>query len=249
MSTCHSHIIRGFRPSLLVFAVIVIGGLQSVAAWAQPAGGLHRRPQSTIPPPPGLWHKSLAGGQFGPWFTSDIGKDITDQDYHLSASSTAFHLELFYQTPLVSNLYLDLNFGSVSRGDLRIVDQTGSVSISSTGDATLYPIGAGLQWIPFAKSINSKFQPLVRAGGSLIVGTERLQSLYQDHFGYLVGVTSESRIGTGFYAGAGALFVLGRQFALRGETKYQYAKFNKELFGVKDYSGVQVLFGAAYLYH
>ena len=149
--------------------------------------------------------------------------------------------------PLMSTLYLDLNFGSVSRGDIRISRQFPGAVESSIGDATLYPIGVGLQWLPLAKSVETKFQPLVRAGGSLIIGTERLERVIQDQIGYVVGVTSESRVDVGFYAGAGALLVLGRQFALRGETKYQHAKFSKELFGVRDYSGIQVLFGAAYL--
>lgn len=191
----------------------------------------------------------MAGGQLGPWFTSDLGKDITEPGYRLSASNTAFHLEVFYQTPLVSSLYLDLNFGSVSRGDLRVIEQSGGVDYALGGDATLYPLGAGLQWLPLAKSVNSKFQPLIRAGGSLILGTERRDRIYQSRFGDVVGLDSKSRFGTGFYVGGGTLIVLGRQFALRAETKYQHAKFSKEVFGVKDYSGVQVLFGAAYLYH
>jgi len=247
MPSSRLHLRRRIRLVPLVGAVVVIALLQVATAMAQP-GGHDQRRRLSPPPAPGLWHKSIAGGQLGPWFTSDLGKDITEPGYHLSASNTAFHLELFYQTPLVSSLYLDLNFGSVSRGDIRIVEQVGSADYTASGDATLYPLGAGIQWIPFARNINGKFQPFVRAGGSLILGTERLQAIYQDRFGYLVGISSESRFGTGFYSGGGAMIVLGRQFALRGETKYQYAKFSKELFGVKDYSGVQVLFGAAYLY-
>ena len=236
------------RTGLLVCTIIAILGLQSVTALAQPRGPNRRAPLKP-PPPPGLWHKSLVGCQLGPWFTDDLDKDITDEGYHLSASSTAFHLELFYQLPLLSTLYLDLNFGSVSRADIRIIYDVPGYGASSIGDATLYPIGVGMQWIPFAKSVESKFQPLVRAGGSLLIGTERLETVIQDQFGYLIGVSSESRVDVGFYAGAGALLVLGRQFALRGETKYQHAKFSKELFGVRDYSGIQVLFGAAYLIH
>lgn len=248
MPTSRLHLRLRVRVALWAVGVVLLVALESVTAAAQPSGrDLRRRPTPTLTP--GIWHKSLAGGQLGPWFTSDLGKDINAPGYRLSASGTAFHLELFYQTPLVSNLYLDLNFGSVSRGDIRIALQDQNEELTSTGDATLYPFGVGLQWFPMAKSINQKIQPLIRAGGSLILGTERLQSIYQNQFGYLVGVSSESRFGTGLYAGAGTLIVLGRQFALRAETKYQYAKFSKELFGVKDYSGVQVLFGAAYLYH
>jgi len=245
MPTHNFDIHHRFKTGLLVCALVALTGLQSVTAVAQPRGRDRRALRASPPPPPGVWHKSLVGGQLGPWFTEDLDKDITEEGYYLSASSTAFHLELFYQTPLISSLYLDLNFGSVSRGDIRIVQQFES----SIGDATLYPIGVGLQWIPFAKSANSMFQPLVRAGGSLIIGTERLERTIQSQIGYLIGFDSKSRTDVGFYAGAGALLVLGRQFALRGEAKYQHAKFSKELFGVRDYSGIQVLFGAAYLYH
>jgi len=238
---------RLVRSGLLVCAVVAVAMLQPVISFAQPR--VERRPPAPAPPPgPGLWQKSIVGGQLGPWFTDELGQDITDSEFRLSASSTAFHLELFYQPHLVSSLYLDLNFGAVSRGDIRITQQLPSGTISSLGDATLYPVGAGLQWAPLAKSINTKFQPLIRMGGSLIIGTERLQNMYQDNFGYLIGVSSESRVDVGFYGGAGALFVLGQQFALRGEAKYQHAKFGKELFGVHDYSGILVLFGAAYLY-
>jgi hypothetical protein len=142
-----------------------------------------------------------------------------------------------------------LNLGAVSRGDLRVTINTPSGPVSSFGDATLYPISLGLMWLPFARSTATRVQPAFRAGASLVIGTERLESVFQNQFGSYYGISSESRVAPGFYVATGVYWVLGAQFALTANVKYQHAKFTKELFGVRDYSGVQVLIGAAYLYH
>lgn len=236
------------RIILLLALVLIPAGLNVQHAEAQTR--VQRRPPPTVAPQqtPGLWGKSIGGGMLGPWFTSDLGRDIQQPGYRLSAPGTAFHLEVFYQPHLTGTLNLDLSFGAVGRGDLRVTLNTPSGPVSSIGDATLYPLGLGAVWFPLAKSVRTRVQPMVRAGGSLIIGTERLEAIIQDQFGTYYGVSSESRISAGFYAATGAYWVLGSQFALTGNVKYQHAKFSKELFGVRDYSGIQVLLGAAYLY-
>lgn len=235
-----------YRLMSLVATFILASLILTGTASAQ---NRRRQPPPVIKPPtPGIWLKNAGGAMLGPWFTDELGRDISDPNYRLSATSTAFHLELFYQPHLTGNLNLDLNFGTVGRGDLRVTINTPSGPVSSFGDATLYPIGLGVMWFPFARSERTRVQPMFRAGGSLIIGTERLEAIIEDQFGYYYGVSSESRVAAGFYAATGVYWVLGSQFALTGNVKYQHAKFSKELFGVRDYSGVQVLIGAAYLY-
>jgi hypothetical protein len=209
-----------------------------------------RRPRLDPGPPmqPGIWQKNIAGGQVGPWFADAFGDDLVGDGFRLSGNSTAFHLELFYQPHLKGPLYLDLNFGAISRGDIRATLQTDEGMLSSFGDATLYPLGVGIQWLPLAESKTTMIQPALRVGGSLLIGTERRETLVQTQFYNWLGQTTESRVDLGFYGGAGVFWVLGTQFALTGGVKYQHAKFGKELFGVRDYSGIQVLIGAAYLY-
>jgi hypothetical protein len=245
----HANYTHSFRrPALLALTTAVVALLLTASALAQPRGRRLPPLVDKRPAPPGIWQKNAVGGHLGPWFSDALGEDILAPGVRLSSNSTAFHLEFFYLPHLGGPLYLDVNFGAVGRGDIRITRQTGSYSESSFGDATLYPLGLGLQWLPFAKNRQLKFQPAFRLGGSLIIGTERLDTYIATDFADYVGVTAESRVGTGFYGGAGVFVLLAPQFALTGSVKYQHAKFSKELFGSRDYSGVQVLFGAAYLY-
>lgn len=220
----------------LAAAIVLAGDLM-----AQPPGGVPREARKESPP--GQWGKALVGGQLGPWFTSDLGNEFATSNARLDASNTAFHLEFFYQPHLKGILNLDFSIGAINRGDLRV--RTGEEDIF--GDATLYPLSAGIIVYPMAKRIGQKLQPSLRAGGSLVVGTE-LFVIDDYSYGY-VGYDTESRASLGYYFGAGANLVLSPSFCLTGTVKYQHAKFDKELFGVRDYSGTLVLFGAAYMYH
>ena len=92
----------------------------------------------------GLWGKNAIGGQLGPWFSSNLTSGFADPSIHLTANSTAFHMEFFYQPHLRGIANLDLSVGAVSRGEMRI--QTSSES--SFGTATVYPIGLGLRLAP-----------------------------------------------------------------------------------------------------
>lgn len=238
------------RLRLAIVSTLALAILMPALANAQVFEGRPRhRDVVHTPPQPGLWQKNLAGGQLGPWFTSGFGEDIVTPDYRLSAPSTAFHLEFYYMPHLTGTLNLDLNIGAVGRGDIRLSQSTSTSGVSGVGSATLYPVGVGLAWFPLAKSTQTAFQPCIRGGGSLIIGTEQVEATLYDYYGQYLGYSSESRVNLGFYGGGQIYWVLGTQFALSAGAKYQYASFSKELFGVKDYSGVQVLFGAAYLYH
>jgi hypothetical protein len=234
------------RPGRRLAAVLVLlGAFLGTFAAGGPAHGQPGpppvRPIKT-PPSPGLWGKSALGGHLGPWFSGNLGDDFAGTGVRLSAAETAFHLEFFYQPHLTGIVNLDFNFGAVSRGDLRVT----SGGSSFFGDVTLYPLGAGVILFPLAGQTGLRLQPSVRIGGTMMIGTERLQDLIDDYYG--IGISSESRIGWGGYAGGGLSWLLSPSVALTGSVKYQYAKFDDELFGVRDFSGVQVLFGAAYLY-
>ncbi|MCP4712631.1 MAG: hypothetical protein GY869_28735 [Planctomycetes bacterium] len=139
--------------------------------------------------------------------------------------------------------------GGVSRGDIRINYQNETEYETGFGTALVYPLGVGLGYFPLAPRPDQAIQPFVVAGGSLVIGTETISTTgYSPHIGGFYGLQSESREALGWYAGAGFDWVLGRSFALSAMGKYQYAKFSKELVGVKDFSGAQILIGAAYLY-
>ncbi|MBI3872122.1 MAG: hypothetical protein HY304_03480 [candidate division Zixibacteria bacterium] len=230
---------KGRCGSVILAALLMVSASGRMAE-AQPVRRMQRRPAP--PPTPGLWGKTLTGGHLGPWFARDFGHDVTQPGVRLDASSTAFHLEFFYQPHLMSILNLDFNVGAVSRGDLRQRDATSSV----LGTATLVPIGAGVIAFPLARFTGLRLQPSLRAGGSLVIGTERFERLYQNTYG--VGTSTQSRSTWGYYAGGGLNWLLGPSVALIGSVKYQRARFDNELFGLREYSGTQVLFGAAYLY-
>jgi hypothetical protein len=224
-----------------VLAALILAGPLA----AQPMGVPKEARQE---PTPGQWGKALVGGQLGPWFTRDLGNEITEPNARLDASNTAFHLEFFYQPHMAGILNLDFSIGAINRGDLRVrtgeEDDFGQADIF--GNATIYPLSAGIILYPMAKRTQQKLQPSLRAGGSLVVGTELFEiNLTQSN---VVGLDTQSRTALGYYFGAGANLVLSSSFCLTGTVKYQHAKFDKELFGVKDYSGTMVLIGAAYMY-
>ena len=176
-------------------------------------------------------------------------EDIETEYVRVISSSTAFHMEFFYLYNIKGPLYLDLSMGGVSRGDIRINYQTQTEYETGIGTALVYPVGVGLGYFPLAQKPDQAIQPFVTAGGSLIIGTETISSSgYSPYLGNFYGLQSESREALGWYAGAGFDWVLGRSFALSFIGKYQYAKFSKELVGVKDFSGAQILIGAAYIY-
>lgn len=229
---------RRVVSTVLLAAVLL--GILAVQCLAQPPVGIQEQVKKDQTP--GLWRKALVGGQLGPWFTDDLGNDITEPNVRLDASGTAFHLEFFYQPNLIGILNLDINIGAINRGDLRVRTD----GASAFGNATLYPLGLGIILYPLAKRTGQQFQPLLKAGGSLVVGTEILEITTSDFYG--IGTSSESRTAFGYYFGAGGNLVLSPSFCLTGMVKYQQAKFDKELFGVRDYSGTLVLFGAAYMY-
>lgn len=228
------------KALLIVVLVTAMIGLSAHMCLAQPPLGIPE--QAKAEPTPGLWRKALLGGQLGPWFTSDLGNDISEQDFRLVASGTAFHLEFFYQPNLTGILNLDFSIGAINRGDMRINGD----GFSAFGNATLYPLSAGVVLFPMAKKSGQQFQPLLKAGGSLLIGTEVIEVTDNDFYG--IGIDTESRTAFGYYFGGGANFILSPSLALTGSVKYQHAKFDKELFEARDYSGTIVLFGVAYMY-
>lgn len=223
--------------SMMIMAMVLLGSAVAPCL-AQPPVGIQEQVKKEQTP--GLWRKALVGGQLGPWFVNDLGNDITTPNTRLDASGTAFHLEFFYQPNLAGVLNLDFSVGAINRGDLRIRGE----SYDAFGNATLYPLSAGILIHPMSKRVNQKFQPLLKAGGSVVVGTEVIEVTTTGVY----GTATESRTALGYYFGGGGTFVLSPSFALTGMVKYQYAKFDKELFESKDYSGTMVLFGAAYMY-
>jgi hypothetical protein len=226
----------------LVLEIATIASLVVVgygdAADAQPPMGTPReaRKEQT----PGLSKKSLLGGQLGPWFAGDLAEDIQTPQVRLDASNTAFHLELFYQPHLTGILNLDCNVGAINRGDLRAT----SGGSSTFADVTLYPLSAGFILFPLAGNTSASFQPSIRAGGSLVVGTIQSEGENSQYY----WVNYDSKTTWGYYIGAGANVVMSPSFSLTGTVKYQYAEFDENLFVNRDYSGVQVLIGAAYMY-
>jgi len=225
------------KNSILIAAALIVVSVSS--SFAQPLTGIPE--QARKEPTPGQWRKALVGGQLGPWFTSDLGNDISTPNTRLDASGTAFHLELFYQPNLTGILNLDFSVGAINRGDMRIRGE----GIEAFGNATLYPLSTGIIVYPMAKRATQQLQPLLKAGGTLLVGTQVIEVI-DNYYGY--GFAQDSRTAFGYYFGAGANFVFSPSFALTGTIKYQHAKFDEDLFGAKDYSGTMVLFGAAYMY-
>lgn len=183
----------------------------------------------------------------GPWFAQNFGKDITLSGGRLNGNETGFILEFFYQPHLKGVVSGDINVGAIGRGQLNIDLFRGTDSaIASFGDVTLYPLGLGLVVAPFARNVGQRFQPTLRAGGSLLVLTQRGETRRVNDI--FIRVDVDTDIEFGYYVGAGVNWVLGHRLMLVSGAKYQFAEFDEDLLAGGNYSGWQVLFGAAYLY-
>jgi hypothetical protein len=205
----------------------------------------HRRPQvPEAAQTPGLWQKSVAGGQFGPWLAGDFGKDLALTGGRFKGNETGFHLEFIYRPYLRGIFSGDISLGAISRGQLRITQSDSIGTITSFGDVTLYPVSVGLRIAPFAARTSWSVQPILSGGGSLLILTQRGETRFANRF----RIDIDSHTEFGFYAGAGLNWILGHKFMLTGMAKYQYAEFDKDLLAGGSYSGMQILIGAAYIY-
>jgi hypothetical protein len=99
---------------------------------------------------------------------------------------------------------------------------------------------------PFARNLGQRIQPTLRAGGSLLVLTQRGQTSRVNN--YFINVDVNTHTEFGYYAGAGVNWVLGHRFMLVGGARYQFAEFDEDLLAGGNYSGWQVLIGGAYIY-
>jgi hypothetical protein len=224
-----------------------------IACCLLPTGAAHaqrfRRPEPSVPPigPPSIWERSLFGGQLGPWFADAFGDDLRTSVDQFDGSGTGFHLEFFYRPHIVGVLNADLSLGAISRGQVRVQRYKDTDSAYSfLGDLTLYPVGVGISVAPFAKRADWRVQPTLQAGGSLLVLNERGDVTRISQYYYVID--TKSHVELGYYAGAGINWILGHRLALVASAKYQYAEFDDELLAGGNYSGLQLLFGAAYLY-
>lgn len=214
-------------------------------------GSAYAQWRSRRPPPapasPGLWQKNAVGGQLGPWFAQDFGKDITLTGGRFNGNETGFLLEFFYQPHLTGVVNGDINVGAIGRGQLSINLYGGTDSATAIfGDVTLYPLGLGIIVAPFARNLKQRIQPTLRAGGSLLVLTQRGRTIRVNSVFFRVDV--DTHVEFGYYAGAGVNWVLGHRLMLVSGARYQYAQFDEDLLAGGNYSGWQVMFGAAYLY-
>ncbi|HUU45741.1 MAG TPA: hypothetical protein VM118_08405 [Acidobacteriota bacterium] len=233
---------------LLLKTIIVLSLLLAVGtarAQSDPVGN-HGLPRA-VSDPPSLWHRSAAGVLLGPWFAGDFGKDLTGAGSNFKGNETGFHFEFFFNPHLTGVTYADLSLGAISRGQMRISQYPDTDSaLSYYGDVTLYPIGLGVMIAPFAKNTGMRLQPMIRAGGSVLILTQRGETTRLSDYAY--AVDTDTHVEIGYYAGAGLSWILGHQVMLLGGVKYQHAEFNTDLLAGGNYSGIQVLFGAAYLY-
>ncbi|HSG99332.1 MAG TPA: hypothetical protein VLB27_04740 [candidate division Zixibacteria bacterium] len=235
--------ILGSLLVLLGFVILVIIGMTRPLC-AQPRG--FEPPAAAVADESrGIWKRNILGGHLGPWFAQDFGKDIEEAGLDFRGSETGFHLELFYQPNVLGVMYADLNIGAISRGQIRRTRSQSSGEFFF-GDVTLYPVGMGVMIAPLAQKTELRFQPMFRAGVSLLILSQRGETTIFNQRDVFIDIDTHTEFG--WYAGVGGAYVLGRSVILVGGAKYQFAEFDTDLLAGGNYSGVQILFGAAYLY-
>jgi hypothetical protein len=163
-------------------------------------------------------------------------KDIQAPAGHEVLSKvTAPYGEFSICTGLKKGFALEFSLGSYYRGETRFNDPDGYY----WKRVTLYPISAELKFYPLSSIKKSRWQPYTDAGFGFVSGIENLRS------GGYSG--TNTYLTFGWHAGGGIEFILSRLFVIGADFKYRGVNFNKEVGGLKDYSGPEATLGLSYI--
>ena len=149
---------------------------------------------------------------------------------------TAPYGEFFISTGLKKGFALEFSLGSYYRGETRYNDPDGYYYWKRV---TIYPISAELKFYPLSPIKQSRWQPYIDAGFGFVSGIENLRS------GGYSG--TNTYLTFGWHVGGGMEFMLSRLFVIGADFKYRRVNFNKEVGGLKDYSGPEATLGLSYI--
>ncbi len=188
---------------------------------------------------PAQYH--MAGIRLGAWL--DQGGSVVTDEITADFTDAGFYTELFYNHRFTPVLLGEFALGIAARGDAvveRDLDQY-------IGTINLYTIMAQVKISPLAAAIVSP-HPFIIGGGGVVVGSQTIE-VVRTGDGFLDPYQRESETDFVLVLGGGVDFPIAEQVGLNVTGKYHWADFSSNLAGIKDYSGMAISVGVAYLIH
>jgi len=165
--------------------------------------------------------------------------DMSGEDqYRADIKNANFYAEAFLGIRVLPQAMVEIAAGLVNRGEVTVR----SDGYDYYGNISLYPVNLRLKLYPIA-GLRTPFQPYIMAGGGLHIGKNNIQFSND----YLAEYRERSVTDFNFVFGGGMDWPLSSRMALDIQGAYLPMTFSKDLFGVRDYSGVAVTVGVKYL--
>lgn len=193
---------------------------------------------------------AAVGIRLGLFSNSSTELSNPSDEVRLYGNQTNFYVEGFVNYYFTKYLAGVLNLGSYSKGDITFdIYVNGVYDGRFLGQASIYPIQAGLRLTPFENQFPGRAQPYVEGGGALVVGRETATLGPSDSYFYRY---TDGSIGTEtdwtWWAGGGVEIPLSQTLMFDVMVKYIDTVFKGDIAGISDYSGLQFSLGIVYLH-
>lgn len=165
-------------------------------------------------------------------------EEANDLPPTIDAKTYTPYLELFISYGLKMGFSLELDLGAGYRGDTKFIYEDGYY----WENWNLYPISGKIKYSFLSFYSPNNFQPYLDLGLTFLTST----STYNDPY-YLDVVHVRTKSTFGALAGWGMDWSLSPRILLNLDFQYRWVSFNREIAGIKNYSGPQLTFGLEYI--
>jgi len=176
----------------------------------------------------------MIGLRGGVWKVEEAG----DLPSTIDAKTYTPYLELFLSYGLKKGFSLEFDLGAGYRGDTKFIFEDGYY----WENWNLYPISGKIKYSFLSFYSPNNFQPYLDLGLTFLTSS----STYNDAY-YLDIVHVRTKSALGALAGWGLDYSLSPRILFNLDFQYRWVSFNKEVAGIKNYSGPQLTFGLEYI--
>ncbi len=172
-----------------------------------------------------------------------------NDEVRLFGNKTNFYVEGMFNYYFTDFLAGVLNFGSYSKGDITFEIYINDVFDGRfVGQASIYPIQAGIKLTPFALQLPGRAKPYIEGGGAFVVGRETATlGPYDSYWARYTDGSLSSETDWTWWGGGGVEIPLSESLQFDLMVKYMDTKFSGDIAGISNYSGVQFSLGIMYL--
>jgi hypothetical protein len=172
-----------------------------------------------------------------------------NNEVKLFGNKTNFYVEGMFNYYFTNFLAGVLNFGSYSKGDITFEIYINDVFDGRfVGQASIYPIQAGIKLTPFSVQFPGKAKPYIEGGGAFVVGRETATlGPYDSYWARYTDGSLSSETDWTWWGGGGVEIPLSESLQFDIMVKYMDTKFSGDIAGISNYSGVQFSLGIMYL--